>query len=80
MGTYTWEVMKTTMKGVDMRGALFKIPPGYARGGPHILKEFSLEATTPYVYDKFGAWEMFPYHDKSHCIFPNTYVAILGWA
>ena len=64
-GPNDWAAVRDAVAGHDVKGALFDIPPDRASGQLLRLKEFKLEATSPYVYDRFiGAWGMFPYHDQ----------------
>ena len=64
-GPDNWATVRDAPAGHDVKGALFYIPPDRAPGQPLRLKEFKLEATTPYVYDRFiRAWGIFPHHDQ----------------
>ena len=64
-GPNDWAAVRDAIVGHDVKGALFDIPPDCASGKPLRLKEFKLEAITPYVYDRFiGAWGMFPHDDQ----------------
>ena len=63
-GLDNWSTMRDTIAGHDVKGALFHISPDRTPSQPLRLQEFKLEATSPYVYDRFvGAWGMFPHHD-----------------
>ena len=65
MGADRWDAVKVAIKGHDVKGILFDIPPDHPSGQPLRLREFRLEAAAPYVYDRFiGAWGMFPHHDQ----------------
>ena len=65
MGADRWEAVKVAMRGHDVKGFLFDIPLDRPSGQPLRLREFKLEAATPYVYDRFiGAWGMFPHHEQ----------------
>ena len=63
-GPDNWAAVRDRTAGHDVKGALFDISPDRAPSQPLRLQEFKLEATSPYVYDRFvGAWGMFPHHD-----------------
>ena len=63
-GPDNWATVRDAIVGHDVKGALFDVPLDRASGQPLRLKDFKLEAATPYVYDRFiGAWGMFPHHD-----------------
>ena len=64
-GPDNWAAMKHATVGHDLKGTLFDIPPDCDVGQPLRLNEFKLEATTPYVYNRFiGVWGIFPHHDQ----------------
>ena len=65
MGPDKFPIVRDETTGHDVKGTLFDIPPNHATGQPLWLKEFKLEATSPYVYNRFiEAWGMFPHHDQ----------------
>ena len=62
-GPDNWSTVRDTIVGHDVKGALLDISYDHAPSQPLRLQEFKLEATSPYVYDKFiGAWGMFSHH------------------
>ena len=74
-----WAAVRDVTTGHDVKGELFDIPHDRTSGQPLRLKEFKLEATTPYVHDKFiGAWGMFPHHDQGPLYFAkHIYVELV---
>ena len=65
MGHDKWPAFRDETKDIDLKGAMFDIPPDCTHGQPLRLKEFKLEVAAPHVYDRFiGAWGMFPHHDQ----------------
>ena len=65
MGPDKWPAVKDATKDIDVKGALFDIPPNLPRGQPLRIKEFKLEVAAPHLYDRFiGAWGMFPHHEQ----------------
>lgn len=65
MGADRWDMVKVAIKGHDVKGFLYDIPPDRPSGQPLRLREFRLEAAAPYVYYRFiRAWGMFPHHDQ----------------
>ena len=65
MGPDNQSAVRDETVGHDVKGTLFDIPLDRSTGQPLRLKEFKLEATMPYVYDRLiRAWGMFPHHDQ----------------
>jgi len=53
LGRDHWDVVKSIMRGHDVRGTDFDIPPNRLRGKLIKLLKIKLEVATPYVYDIF---------------------------
>ena len=64
MGPNKWPAVKDTIVGHDVKGTFFGISLDCSAGQPLKIKEFKLEATMPYAYDRFiGVWDMFPHYE-----------------
>ena len=64
MGPNKWPPVKDTIVGHDVKGTFFGISLDFSVGQPLKIKEFKLEATTPYVYDRFiRVCGMFPHYE-----------------
>ena len=51
LGSYSWEVVKTSTKNIHVHRALFDIPMDCLKLGLLKLRYFRNEATTPHVYE-----------------------------